>query len=145
MKFISSEYDPKLGVSHVIMQHLGKKFFGNADLHPDDIENASEFAGCALAEMRATVAALKYERKLAKQKSDEAWDFIKACESYAKFDPESDTAKVIYRQLNRRIKRVNDLTDQINDLLEKIATFGSRRQIVLDAIKRRKEMTKEDK
>ena len=145
MKFISSNYDPEKGKSNVIMQHLGKKFAGFANLHPDDIENASSYAGCELAELRAQVEALKYERKIAKQKSDEALDFIKACESYAKFDPESDTAKVMYRQLNRRIKRVNDITDQINDLLEEIKTFGQRRQIIINAIKRKKELSKKDK
>ena len=145
MKFIKSYYDPILGGSFVQMQHLGKKFDGYANLHSEDKENASEYAGCTLAEFRATVKALKYERKIAKNKSDEALDFVKACEGYAKFDPESDTAKVMYRQLNRRIKRVNDLTDQINDLLEKIKTFGQRRQIILNALKRKKEMSKEDK
>ena len=145
MKFISSTYTPDYGESFVEMQHLGVKFFGSANCHPEDKKNASEYAGCALAELRATLAALKYERKFAKMKSDEALDFVKACEGYAKFDPESDTAKVMYRQLNRRIKRVNDLTDQINDLLEKIKTFGQRRQIILNALKRKKEMSKEDK
>lgn len=144
MKFISSNYDPKWGESFVIMQHLGEKFYGFANLHPDDKENASEYAGCGLAELRATVKALKYERKLAKNKSDEALDFVKACEGYAKFDPESETAKVIYRQLNRRIKRVNDLTDQINDLLEQIKVYAHRRQVLINAIKRKKKMTKKD-
>lgn len=145
MKFISSEYDSKWGESCVIMQHLGKKFYGFANLHPDDKENASEYAGCGLAELRATVKALKYERKLAKNKSDEALDFVKACEGYAKFDPESETAKAIYRQLERRIKRVNDLTDQINDLLEQIKVYAHRRQILINAIDRKKKITKKDK
>ncbi len=126
------------------MQHLGKKFVGIADIHPDDIENASEIAGCTLAELRATVKALKYERTIAKQRSDEALDFVKSCEKYTNFDPESNTAKVLYRQLNRRIKRVNDLTDQINELLEQIKVFAQRRQIIINSIKRRKEMTKKD-
>lgn len=145
MKFISSNYDPEWGESFVEMQHLGIKFPGFANVHPDDKENASEYAGCALAELRATLAALKYERRLAKKKSDEAIDFMKSCEGYAKFDKNSDTAKVMYRQVNRRIKRVNDLTDQINDLLEEIKMFGQKRQIILNAIKRNKEMSKKDK
>lgn len=145
MKFILSNYDSAWGEAHVIMQHLGVKFSGFANVHPDDKINASEYAGCTLAELRATLAALKYERRIAKNKSDEAIDFVKACEGYAKFDPESDTAKVMYRQLNRRIKRVNDLTDQINNLLEEIKVFAQKRQIVLNAIKRKKEMSKEDK
>lgn len=145
MKFISSTYESDCGKSFVEIQHLGVKFFGTAFLHPEDKERESKYAGCTLAELRATVAALKYERKLAKIKSDEALDFVKSCEGYAKFDPESDTAKVMYRQLNRRIKRVNDLTDKINKLLEEIKTFAQRREMIINAMKKTKEMSKKDK
>ena len=145
MKFISSEYDPYLGHAVVIMQHLGKKFTGVANVHPDDKEHSSEFAGCRLAELRATVKALKYERAIAKEKSDEAIDLLKSCEGYNKFDKNSDSAKVIYRQVNRRIKRVNDLTDEINNLLKEIQNFATKRQIILNALKRKKELSKEDK
>ena len=114
MKFIESHiFNKSPETIYVTMQHLGVKFIDMARCHPDDMENYSEYAGGELAELRATVKALKYERKIAKKKSDEALDFVKSCEGYAKFDPESNTAKVMYRQLNRRIKRVNDLTDEI--------------------------------
>ena len=76
---------------------------------------------------------------------DEALDFVKSLEGYAKFDKNSDTAKVIYRQLNRRIKRVNDLTDQINELMNDLDRKIHRRVIVTNAIKRKQEMSKEDK
>lgn len=145
MKFISSSYSPKTGKSEVVMQHLGVKFKGTAQLHPDDQEHASNFAGCYLAELRAKILALKYERYLAKKKSDDAIDFMKSCENYAAFDPESPTAKAMFRQINRRIKKVNDLTDEINELLKELDMTQRRRQIVLNAIKRNKKMSKEDK
>ncbi len=144
MKFIKSIYDPDTGISNVIMQHLGKKFVGKAVAHPDDKENASEFAGCEYAEIRAKIMALKHERKIAKNKSDEALDFVKACECYANFDKDSATAKVMYRQLNQRIKRVNDITDEINELLMTLDRKIHQRTIVTGAIKRKK-MSKEDK
>lgn len=145
MKFIKSCYDDNTGVSVVIMQHLGKKFFGLASLHPDDKENASNYAGCEYAEIRATIKALKYERRLAKKRADAALDFVKCCEGYAKFDKENDAAKVMYRQLNQRIKRVNDITDEINQLLNDLDKRIHRRSIVTNAIKMKKEMSKEDK
>lgn len=145
MKFISSSYNPKTGKSEVVMQHLGVKFKGYAQLHPDDRENESNFAGCYLAELRAKILALRYERYLAKKKSDDAIDFMKSCENYTAFDPESSTAKAMYRQINRRIKKVNDITDEINNLLNEIDIAKRRRQIVLNAIKRNKEKSKEDK
>ena len=144
MKFIDSAYDPNTGMSVVIMQHLGEKFEGTAKVHPDD-EKGSSYFGCQLAEIRATIKALKYERKLAKQKSDEALDFVKACQCYKIFNKDDNTAKLMYRQLNRRIKKVNDLTDKINELLKEEDICKHQRQIVINAIERHKEMTKEDK
>lgn len=145
MKFISSSYDPNTGKSEVIMQHLGIKFKGSAQIHPDDWENASSYEGCFIAENRAIILALKYERYLAKKKSDEAIDLLKACEHYANFDKDSPTAKVLYRQVNRRIKRVNDITDKINNIYKAIEMHTYARSTVLKAIKRKKEMSKKDK
>ena len=50
----------------------------------------------------------------------------------------------MYRQLNRRIQKVNDLADQINELLKEEDQVKNQRKIVLGAIERRKEMSKED-
>jgi hypothetical protein len=133
MKFISSSYDPEKGTSSVVMQHLGKKFEGTAKIHPDEFERKSEFAGCNYAEIRATIKALKYERQIAKNKSDEALDFVKSCEGYSKFDKDSPSAKAMYRQLNQRIKRVNDLADEINDLYRLLDVSIRRRDIILKA------------
>jgi hypothetical protein len=142
MKFISSHYNQEKGLSNVCVQHLGKKFNGLASAHPDDKENWSELAGCSYAETRAMIEALKYERQLAKQKADDALDFVKSCECYSKFNKDDPSAKVIYRQLNQRIKRVNDLADEINDLYAALDTSIKRREIILNAIKAKK--AKED-
>lgn len=145
MKFIKSCYDPDTGKSFVIMQHLGKKFVGTARLHPEDKEKGSKYAGCEYAEIRATIYALKYERKIAKNKADQALDFYKSCIGYASYDKESETAKVVLRQLNQRIKKVNDLTDAINELMDLLDRKIRRRTIVTNALKRKKNMSKEVK
>lgn len=144
MQFISSDYEvnEREAISAVTVQHLGKKFDGYAWGHPDDKENWSEFAGCSYAETRAMIEALKYERKQAKEKADAAIDFLKACECYKNFDKNSETAKVLYRQINQRVKKVNDLADKINNLYDDLDKSIKRRSIVVNAIKRKK--TKED-
>jgi len=142
MKFICSSYNKEDGISHVCVQHLGKKFNGFATAHPDDRGNWSELAGCSYAETRAMIKALKYERKIAKQKADEAIDFVKSCECYSKFNKDDPSAKAMYRQLNQRIRRVNDLADEINDLYKALDTSIRRREIILNAIKAKK--AKED-
>lgn len=135
MKFIQSGFDEKTNKSWVIIQHMGRLFRGEARLHPDDIDKKSEIVGGRYAEARATIAALKYERKLAKEKCEECRKFVRVCEQYKNFDKESPTAKAIYRQLNRRIKKVNDLANQINSLYISINKDIWQRDIVLKSLK----------
>lgn len=143
MKFIDSYYDESTGKSRVIVQHLGKKFTGAAIVHPDDKENASSYAGCEYAEIRATIKALKYERKILKEKADASIDFLHACECYKDFIKDSKTARVMYRQINRRVARVNEITDQINDLYKELEQKQMRRKIIVNAVKHYK--TKKNK
>lgn len=138
MKFIASYYNKETGKATVIIQHLSKKFVGEAFLNPEEKEKGSEFAGCKYAEIRATIKALKYERKIAKEAADQAIDFVKSCNCYANFDSDSKTAKAIYRQLNQRIKRVNDLADQINKLYFELDNSIKNRDIILKAIEQKK-------
>lgn len=114
MKFIASNFWDTTGQSYVTLKHLGSFFTGKAKLHPDDKEYASELTGCSYAESRAIIKALKYERELAKQEAETCRKFIKACECYKGWNKEDPSAKVAYRQLNRKIKKVNDITDEIN-------------------------------
>lgn len=144
MQFISSDYEVNdmEAISSVVVQHLGEKFYGYAWGHPDDKENWSEFAGCSYAETRAMIEALKYERNIVKRKADDAIDFLKACECYKNFDKNSETAKVLYRQVNQRVKKVNDLTDKINNLYIELDKSIKRRNVIINALKRKK--TKKD-
>ena len=143
MKFITSSYDPETGKTKVVMQHLGKKFVGIAKTHPDDMENSSELTGGTFAEIRAQIKALKYERELAKIKSDMALDFVKSVTCYAKFDAEDASAKSMYRQLNQRIKRVNDLADEINDLYAALDSLLLARKKYIER-RKKEEASKED-
>lgn len=137
MKFIKSNYEN--GHSLVVIRHLKHRFYGTADVHPDDKKNTSEFAGCILAEMRAQIKALKYERRLAKEEAEICRKFIKACETSNTWNKNSNTAKIAYHQLNCKIKRVNKLTDEINDLLFKINKYIVERDITLKAFERNKQ------
>lgn len=139
MKFISSTYDKDTKISTVIMQHLGRKFEGKATAHPEEI-NPSEYAGCKYAEIRATIKALKYERKLLKNKADIAHDFLKACKCYKNFDDQSKDCKIMYKQLNKRIDRVNKITEDINNLYEELESSFHRREVVIRAINRKKKL-----
>lgn len=142
MKFISSSYNSDTGYSEVIVQHLGEKFIGIAKCHPEE-EAPSEYAGCALAEIRAEIKALKYERKLEKQKTDEIIRFIHACKCYKKYNMEDDTSKVMFCQLNKRIDKVNNLAEAIERRYKELDMIPRRRELTLKALERSKR-TRED-
>lgn len=141
MKFINSYYDA--GYSEVTLQHLGKIFKGTAVMHPEE-KVESEFTGCALAETRAEIKALKYEHKKEKEKTDEIIKFLNACKCYKNYNAEDDTAKVLHRQLNKRIDKVNALAEEIEKRYKEIDMLPRRRETILKALDRRKR-TKEDK
>lgn len=139
MKFIDGFYDTNTGISIVMIEHLGKKFSGQAYLHPDDKDNVSEFAGCEYAEIRATIDALKYERKLKKHDYKVIENFIKACNCYNNFNKESLSAKVMYRQLNRKRKEINDITKEIEKFKGELQELISRREKIMEKMKSKKE------
>ena len=132
MKFIEADFIPEDGYSYVKIQHLGKEFIGIANVHPNDKDKVSSFAGCEYAEIRATIRALKYELKLARVEEEEAEKFVRACLCYKNFNKEDKTAKVIFRQLNRRRKRVKDLVKEINSLEEELKFLIAQRDKVIN-------------
>lgn len=141
MKFLSADYADAgyKTISSVKVKHLGEVFTGLAFCHPDDIDKASEFAGCAYAEARAQIKALKYERKIMLQDAESCRKFIKACECYKNWDKESATAKAAYRQLNRKIKKVNDITDEINTRMKELSQAIWQRDITVKAFEKNKQ------
>lgn len=139
MKFISSYYDKETGRSTVKMRHLKKNFYGEAFLHPED--EPSEFFGCRIAEKRAIIQALKYERRIAKEEAEICRKFCQSCMQYAKFNSKDASAKSMARQLSIKINRVNHLADQINTLLMDIKTDILKRKKILNMAKKDKETT----
>lgn len=114
MIFQDSKTDKEKGTSTVIIKHRKKLYSGMAKLHPED--NWSELTGCRYAEKRAEIKALKDELKQKKQDCESCRNFVKSIMCYKNFNKEDPTAKAMFRQLNRRIKEVNKLIDNINIL-----------------------------
>lgn len=139
MKFRDSFY--KDGKADVWVKHLEKIFLGRAFAHPEE-ENPSEFVGCEIAERRAVIEALKYERKIAKEELKKYQNFVKACECYKDWNKEDPSAKVVYRQLNRKIKRINDLTEEIKNCEDLLKRYIVTREVLKKRLKEKKEESK---
>lgn len=112
MKFLTSETYPDKGLSIVSVEYKGNNYQGRAKLHPNDVW--SEFTGCRFAEERAEIKALKAEYKQKRHDCEECRKFVAAVRQYSKFNPKDPSAKAMFRQLNCRIKEVNQLIDKIN-------------------------------
>ena len=132
-KFNDSRTDKEKQKSVVFIKYKGYLFPGYSYCHPDD--EWSEFIGCGYAEIRAQIKALKWELKQKKAACDECRKFVKAVSQYKNFNKEDGTAKAMYRQLNRRIKEVNKIVDEIN-ALELALNIRKRSQ---DSLKKRKD------
>ena len=137
MQLIDSIFNEGTGKSTSVIKHKKKKYYGYAWLHPEDKEKVSKYAGCRYAEIRAEIKALKDEYKKEKAACEECRKFVKACSQYKNFDAESPTAKAIFRQLNRRIKRVNVLADKINQKLSDLDIAIKQKEIVYKALQRK--------
>lgn len=138
MKLTDSYYHAESGLSVCQVEHEGYRASATANVHPDDKLTSSRFFGCSLAEMRAQVKILKWKHQAEKTKCEEARKFMNACLCYKNFDKKSDTAKAMFRQLNKRIKAVNKIADEINAIEENIQTKIRQRDIVLKAVAARK-------
>ena len=137
MELLSSYFNEKTGKSVVVIKHKKKTYEGTARLHPEDAEKASKYTGCRYAELRAEIKALKEEHKAEKAACEEVHKFVRACTQYTNFDETSPTAKAMYRQLHRRIKRVNDLADLINKKMSDLEMSIRQKEIVSNALERK--------
>ena len=128
--------DEVSGISKAIITYKGRTFIGEARLHPDDAW--SNFFGCSLAEDRAMLKLNKTLYREAKKKCDACREFVNSLTQYKDFDPDSTVAKTIFRQLNRRIKEVNRLGDEITMCELAIMQHTKTREKVLDLLNKNK-------
>lgn len=140
MHLVNSIYNEDLGTSVCEVVHKKQTYAGLSRLHPEDKEAGlgSKYTGCRYAEMRAEIKALKAEYKKEKAACEECRKFVTACTQYKNFDKESPTAKAMFRQLNRRIKTVNDLADKINNKMYELDMAIRQKDIVHNALENKK-------
>lgn len=140
MRLINSIYNEDLGTSVCEVSYKKQTYTGLSRLHPEDKKAglASKYTGCRYAELRAEIKALKDEYKKEKSACEECRKFVKACSQYKNFDKESPTAKTMFRQLNRRIKKVNILADKINQKMMDLDMAIRQKDIVHKALERKK-------
>ena len=136
--YTSFEKDSNGKPSFAEIEHKNKCYYGIAWVHPDDTDRANQYEGCRIAHERAIIKALKADYKEKKAACEECRKFVKAVTQYKNFNQNDPSAKVMFRQLNRRIKEVNRLADEINRRMKDLNTSITQREIVINAIERKK-------
>jgi hypothetical protein len=122
MKLVYANYKEDLGRSFCVVESdRGYEYFGHARLHPDDAEWASQFTGCRIAELRAELNALKDECQWAKAEYKFYKDFVTSCTQYKNWNPEDKSAKVVFRQLNRRRRAMEKAAAAVAEKEQEIA------------------------
>lgn len=139
MILTDASYDKETGVSKCTILHNGVKYYGEARLHPDDKDNWSSFLGCRIAEARATLKALKAEKKEKQQELHYYENLVKTLLNYKNIDTESREYRIIRNIVWRKNRELQSLNALIDYYQGEIKTLPIKRDIVIRAIARRNE------
>lgn len=116
MKFLYGYFHPQTGESVVALADKNGVYTGQARLHPDDKDYASEFAGCRLAERRAWIQYLRKECRRKQIMLNTIKDLMKDidinCDCY--IDPK------VKRRFNLKLR---DYSNEISEFKEAINTL----------------------
>lgn len=113
MKFLYGYFDQSTGESIVALADKYGTYIGQAKLHPDDKNNASEYMGCGIAQRRAWIKALQNRRRRAKIKLNTVKDLMK--------DIHLNYQGLLHYGLKRRFNlKIRDYSNEIKDINNQI-------------------------
>lgn len=107
VEFIQSKYDKENCLSTVTVRSGNNFYTAHAKANGTDIDHASEFKGCTIAELKANKKALKAQLNELKRDYDVIHQFVEKCKQSKNFDENSPVAKLMFRQENIAEKKVN--------------------------------------
>jgi hypothetical protein len=97
-KLVRANYDAEMGISEAVVKNKNGHFTGHALCHPKE-EHPSNFAGCRIAEARAIINSVRYEKNVLNSKIKALQDFEKILKNLKDYNPDS----VEGRRLRKRI------------------------------------------
>lgn len=103
-RLVHAEYFPEERTSEAIIDTMHGLFYGVAHCHPEE-EYESHFAGCRIAESRAILRAVQFEKNILNHQIKELEDFEKILKSLKEYNHHS----VECRRLRRRIHELKDI------------------------------------
>lgn len=116
MKFLRGSFDKDTGVSTVTLFDKYGIYTGFALLHPDDRDNASEYAGCRIAEYRAWIRALQIKRHRTKIKLNAIKNLVKDIEINYHEPIDSKLSRRFFLKIRDYNNEIEDINNQINEI-----------------------------
>lgn len=126
MKFLYGYFNQDTGESVVTLADRYGTYTGQAKLHPDDKDNASQYMGCGLAQRRAWIKALQNRRRRIKIKIQAIKEIIVDINVFA-----NDYAD-INKRLKCKLKSYNKEIENIENLIKEIQNNINKRIEVRD-------------
>lgn len=126
----------------VVINYKNKTFTGKCFVHPEDNKKKSYLFGATIAYKRAVRKALICEIEDTKEQFKVYQNLLTACQSTKGWNPKEKSAKILYRQFNILAKRLNNLQNEKIELEDDIYFSIKQRDIVTNAIDRKKRQNK---
>ena len=128
--------------TEVVISYKNKIFKGKCFVHPEDHKKRSYLFGATIAYKRAVRKALIYDIEDTKKQFKIYQNLLAACQSTKGWDPKEKSAKIFYRQFNILARRLNSLQNEKIELEDDIFFSIKQRDIVTNAIDRKKKQNK---
>ena len=128
--------------TEAVISYKNKLFKGKCFVHPEDNKKRSYLFGATIAYKRAVRKALIYEIEDTKKQFKIYQNLLAACQSTKGWDPKEKSAKIFYRQFNILARKLNNLKNEKLDLEDDIFFSIKQRDIVTNAIDRKKKQNK---
>lgn len=136
IKIIESWFNEETGVSKVVINTDKGIFCGTAQLHDEDRDIASNFAGCEYAEMRAIVKYFKRRAKDIQIKITGLQNYEKRLIGRKDYEKHSVENRQLRKYMKQLEKEKLDWEERVNSLEEKIQIAMTNREKMV------REMTK---
>lgn len=133
-KMKMSNYDKESGVSIVVLSTDLGEFTGVSRLHEDDRQNASEFFGCEIAELRALIAYTKRQKQITAYQYKAVKDMYINLSQMKEFNKESVEARKIRRKLHELHEEWMQWKKNINSLEYDIKARCAAREAMMKKI-----------
>ncbi len=99
IKNIMSDYNKDIGESIVVIATDIGQFRGKAQLHPDDKEIESNYAGCRYAEMRAGIQYMKQKARIAEYKLEPLYKIYKDLMQRNNYNKDNMGIKILEKEI----------------------------------------------